>query len=329
MGQRGDALHVVTGAFGYSGRHLARRLLDAGVRVRTLTGHTDRADPFAGRVEVRPLSFRDPAALAESLRGAAVLYNTYWVRFDHGETTHRRAVENTLALFEAAAAAGVERVVHVSITNPSLDSPLPYFRGKAELEGALASICPSYAVLRPTVLFGGRDVLLNNIAWILRRFPVFGVPGDGSYGIQPIHVEDLVTLAVEHGRSRDNVVLDAVGPETFSYVELVRLVRRAVGSRAPILPLPPALVLLAARALGLYVGDVVLTREEVDGLMAGLLVSDRPPTGVTRLTDWLPGQAEALGIAYANELARHFDRPGPGASPAPAAPAGARRARPS
>jgi uncharacterized protein YbjT (DUF2867 family) len=298
-------LHAVTGAFGYSGRHIADLLLTRGLRVCTLTGHPDRPDPFGGRVEVRTFGFDDPARMRDALSGVRVLYNTYWVRFAHGATSHARAVEHSRRLFEAAAGAGVERIVHVSITNPSLDSPLPYFKGKAEVERALAATGLSHAVLRPAVFFGGRDVLINNIAWLLRRLPVFGVV-PGEYGLQPIHVEDLARLAVEQGEGRSTVTLDAVGPEVLGFGELVRLVRRAIGSRALVAPVPPWLLLAASRLLGPLVGDVVLTGDEIAGLTSNLLVSKAPPTGTTRFTTWLGDHAGELGRAWANELTRHF-----------------------
>jgi NADH dehydrogenase len=298
-------VHAVTGAFGYSGRHIARLLLDQGAAVRSLTGHPDRPDPFGGRVEVRRFHFGDPARMCEALADVKVLYNTYWVRFAHGDSTHARAVENSRRLFQAAAEAGVERVVHVSITNPSLDSPLPYFKGKAEVEQALAGSGLSHAILRPAVFFGGRDVLINNIAWLLRRLPVFGVT-PGSYGLQPIHVEDMARLAVEQGQSRTTVTLDAVGPEALGFGELVHLVRRAVGSRALVAPVPPWLLLLASRLLGPFVGDVVLTADEVAGLTTNLLVSKAPPTAPTRFTEWLGEHAHELGLSWANEIDRHF-----------------------
>ena len=298
-------LHAVTGAFGYSGRHLTDLLLARGHPVRSLTGHPDRPDPFGGRVEVRRFEWEDPARLRAALAGVRVLYNTYWVRFAHGGTDHALAVERSRRLFRAAAEAGVERVVHVSITNPSPGSPLPYFKGKAEVEQALAATGLSHAILRPAVFFGGRDVLINNIAWLLRRLPLFGV-APGGYGLQPIHVEDLARLAVEQGESRTTLTMDAVGPEALGFEELVRLVRRAVGSRALVVPVPRALLLLASHLLGRVVGDVVLTADEVDGLSANLLVSKAPPTGSTRFTDWLAAHAHELGRAWANELQRHF-----------------------
>ena len=298
-------VHAVTGAFGYSGRHITELLLAQGKQVRSLTGHPDRPDPFAGRVEVRRFAFEDPARMPESLAGVRVLYNTYWVRFAHGGTDHALAVERSRLLFRAAAEAGVERIVHVSITNPSLDSPLPYFKGKAEVEQALAGTGLSHAILRPAVFFGGRDVLINNIAWLLRRLPVFGV-ARGGYGLQPVHVEDLARLAVEQGESRTTVTMDAVGPEALGFEELVGMVRRAVRSRALVAPVPRSLLLLASRLLGRVLGDVVLTADEVEGLTANLLVSNAPPTAPTRFTDWLGRHADELGRTWANELARHF-----------------------
>jgi NADH dehydrogenase len=299
------SVHAVTGAFGYSGLHLTRALLARGERVRNLTGHPDRPDPFGGAVEVVPFRFDDPAALVASLRDVRVLYNTYWVRFDHGASTFARAVERSRALFRAAAEAGVERVVHVSITNPAADSSLPYFRGKAQVEAALRETGLSHAILRPAVFFGGRDVLVNNIAWLLRRLPLFGIAG-GSYGLQPIHVDDFARLAVEHGGSRATVTLDAVGPEAPSFHELVRRVARAVGSRARILTVPRPGLLLAARAVGILVRDVVLTPDEVVGLSSNLLVSRGPPTAPTRFSEWLAASAGGLGVEWASELRRHY-----------------------
>ncbi len=303
-----NALHVVTGAFGYSGRYIAGRLLSAGRTVRTLTNSPDRPDPFRGRVEIRPLDFSDSRRLAESLRGAAALYNTYWVRFNHKGFCHSEAVENTLRLFDAAARACVRRVVHVSITNPSEDSPLEYFRGKARLERALRESGLSCAILRPAVLFGREDILINNIAWLLRRFPVFGIMGDGSYRLQPIYVDDMARLAIDQGRAADNVIIDAIGPETFTYRELVEAIGAIIGCRRRVVAISPGTGYRLARAIGRVVGDVLITREEIEGLMAGLLYVDAPPAGTTRLTDWARENAGTLGRRYASELARR--RPG-------------------
>ncbi len=299
-------LDVVTGAFGYTGRYVARRLLDRGKRVLTLTGHPGRENPFGERVRTAPFNFDRPEALRDSLRGARVLFNTYWVRFPYGRTTYDLAVDNTRTLIRAAEEAGVRRIVHISIANASAESPFPYFRGKGILEEAVRSSEMSYAILRPTVIFGAEGILINNIAWLLRRFPIFAVPGSGDYRLQPVYVEDVADMAVRAAESDANVVFDAVGPEIYSYNDLVGLIARVVGSRARLVHLPPGLVLAMAGVIGALVRDVVLTREEIDGLMAGLLVSREPPAGTTRLSEWLAQHADSVGVRYASELRRHY-----------------------
>ena len=306
---------LVTGAFSYSGSRIAELLIESGRDVRTLTHHPDREHPLRARVQASPYRFDDPAALVRSLEGIITLYNTYWVRFERGGTTFADAVANSRALFEAARRAGVARIVHVSIANPSTDSSLPYYSGKALVEQALATAGVSYAIVRPTFLFGGgRDILANNIAWILRRMPLFVVPGDGRYLVQPIHVDDLARICLQAAHGRGGVIVDAAGPDTISFEELVRAIRGALGRRTPILHAPPAAMAALARALGLVVRDVVLTADEIRGLTAGLLVSDQPALGQISFLEWLTEHGPTLGAAYANELDRHFRAADPGTS---------------
>jgi uncharacterized protein YbjT (DUF2867 family) len=294
-------LDVVTGAFSYTGSFIAQRLLDEGVRVRTLTRRDDPASPLHGKVETAPLQFADRAALVASLRGARCLYNTYWVRFERGGTTFDRAVRNSALLFEAAAEAGVERIVHVSVTNPSEDSPLPYFRGKAQVERALASAGPACAIVRPTLVFGTRDILVNNIAWILRRFPVFVVPGDGSGRVQPISAEDVAEIAV----TAEGTV-DAAGPEEYTFDEIVRAVGAAIGCRRRLVHAQPRVALALGAVVGAVRRDVILTRDELEGLHVSLLVSHEPPRGRESFREWLERNGAGLGRAYVSELARNF-----------------------
>jgi uncharacterized protein YbjT (DUF2867 family) len=297
---------AVTGVFSYSGKYIAHRLLARGEEVVTLTNHPNRPDPFEGKIKVYPLNFLDESELIKNLKGVDTLYNTYWIRFDKGSNTQPAAVENTKRLVQAAAKASVKRIVHISITNPSADSHLPYFWGKAANEEAVTKSGMSYGILRPTVLFGKEDILINNIAWLLRRLPVFGLPGNGSYKLQPVYVDDLAELAVEVGHKDENIIWDAVGPDIFTFKEMVQRIGGSIGYARPLLPLPPRLALLAAQFLSLFVNDVILTAEEVDGLMAGLLVSEEKPRCKTRLEDWLRANREQVGAKYASELGRHF-----------------------
>lgn len=302
--QPGGDFDVVTGAFGYTGKHIARRLLATGRRIKTLTAHPQSANTPDGSLEIAPFNFDRPDDLAKSLEGATCVVNTYWVRFDYRGVTHERAVENSRTLIRAAARAGVHRFVQVSITNASEDSPLPYFRGKASVERAVRESGLSFAIVRPTVIFGFEDILLNNIAWMLRKFPVFAIPGTGEYRLQPIFVEDFAAIVVEAMGDRRNSTIDAIGPETFTFNELVKLLADATGSTAHMIHTSPQMALALAKMIGWFTRDVTLTRDEVLGLMANLLVSSDPPNGKTRLSVWLNENSDSIGLAYASELAR-------------------------
>lgn len=297
---------AITGPYSYSGKYIARRLLAAGHQLIGLTNHPDRGGSFGAKLPHHPLAFDDAPALSAALRGCDVLVNTYWIRFDRGGTTHAAAVGNSERLLQAALMARVRRIVHISITNPSPDSRLPYFAGKAAVEGAIQASGLSYAILRPTVLFGLEDILVNNIAWLLRSFPVFIVPGKGDYRLQPVYVDDVAALAVHALESSGTAVIDAVGPDILSFRQMVQVVGNAIGRPRPIVRCPVPLFRLLPRLLGPLLGDVILTDDEIDGLMAGLLVSRQPSPCPTSLAGWLAENAAAVGRRYASELERHY-----------------------
>lgn len=297
---------VVTGALSYTGRFTARLLLERGHRMRTLTHHVDRANPFGERVHVFPYNFDRPEELRRSLEGASTFINTYWVRFPRGSANFETAVRNSRALIEAARDAGVRRIVQVSIANPSLESALGYYRGKALVEQAVRESGMSYAIVRPTVIFGAEDILINNIAWFVRRFPVFAIPGSGRYGVRPIYVEDMARVLADAVEGQGNSIVDAVGPETFAFEELVRLIGRSVGRGARCVHVPTAMAYAATLMTGWAVRDVVLTWEEYAGLMGNLLVTSGPAAGETRLSEWLVENRERVGMRYASEVGRHF-----------------------
>jgi uncharacterized protein YbjT (DUF2867 family) len=298
-------LNVVTGAFGYSGSHITRRLLSRGLKVKTLTAHPARTNPFGDAVEVAPFNFDHPEALAKSLEGATTVFNSYWVRFPYRGMTFERAVANVKALIEASKRVRLRRFVHLSITNASSDSPLPYFRGKGILENALIESGLSYAIIRPAQMFGGEgEILTNNIAWLLRKFPVFAIPGDGNYRIQPVHVDDVAEIAVNAAAETHNLEIDAVGPQVFTFNELVSLIAQTIRSRARVIHVNPSIALILATVIGKIMRDVPLTRDEIHGLMANLLVSHAPPTAPTRLSQWLADNADAIGARYHSELAK-------------------------
>jgi uncharacterized protein YbjT (DUF2867 family) len=299
-------LDVVTGAFSYTGRYIARRLLSQERRVRTLTNHPKRPGAEDIKVDVAPLQFADRTALVESLRGADVLYNTYWVRFRHGRMGFGEAIANTRMLIGAAAEAGVRKIVHISVSNPSADSPLDYYAGKARTEEIVRGSGLQWAIVRPTLVFGTEDILINNIAWLLRRMPMFVIPGHGTYRVQPVAAEDVAEIATWAAEQTDNITLDAAGPDTMTYAELVEGIAIAVGRRPHLVVMPPRLTLWAADLISRYMHDVMLTRQELQGLMDELLVSAEKPRGTRRIDNWLLTNADLVGRSYASELDRHW-----------------------
>jgi uncharacterized protein YbjT (DUF2867 family) len=300
-------LNVVTGSFGYIGRYITRHLLDQGEQVRTVTTHPNKTNPFGEQVEAFPYAFDRPEQLVETLRGATTLYNTYWIRFEHGGKTFKEAVDNTAVLFNSAKQAGIQKIVHISVTQASLDSSLPYYRGKAQQEKLVKETGLDYCIIRPTLVFGKEDILVNNIAWLLRKFPVFPIFGDGNYTVQPIFVGDLAQIASECANSSGQKVIDAIGPDEFTYEELVTLLASQIKPDVKLIHIPPALGIALGKIIGFTVGDVILTMDEARGLMSSLLTSSQKPDGTMHFSEWLAPNKEVIGQRYTSELNRHFN----------------------
>ena len=303
-------LDLVTGAFGFTGRAIAERLLADGRQVRTLTRRTGVGDPLADRVDVRGFGGGTEAELVDAFEGVETLYNTYWVRFPRGDDTFEAAIVRSEAMLAAARRAGVRRIVHVSVVNAATDAETPYVRAKAVLEAIVRASTLDWVIVRPTLTYGSGDILINNLAWALRRLPVYGLPGRGRYTVQPVHVNDVARICVEAGTRLAGTTIDAAGPEILRYRELVELVRRSIGSRALVLPMPHAAVHAAARLLGPLLRDVVLTRDEIRELTSSLLTSHEPPLGVIRISNWVVDHAASLGRRWSSELARNYTRGG-------------------
>lgn len=299
---------AVTGSFGFTGQALTEQLLAAGNEVVTLSRRSGAGHPLASRVRVQPFDTSRPDELAASLQGVETLFNTYWIRFPRGSATFEGAVARSAALLAAARAAGVRRVVHVSVVNAEPDAETPYVRAKAALEGVVRASGLEWTIVRPTLTYGTDDILINNLAWALRRLPVYGIPGRGRYTVQAVHVDDVARICVEAASGPAGAIVDAAGPETMEYRELVDRVRSAIGSRSLVVPMPATVVLAAARLLGLVVRDVVLTGDEIRELTSSLLTSHEPPRGRIRLSDWLPANADELGRRWSSELARNYGK---------------------
>ena len=300
-----DNIAVVTGAFSYTGSAVARSLIARGYTVRTLTNRTSPVhDPGPG-VEAFPLQFAEPERLEQAMRGAEIFVNTYWVRYPGVGVSFDSAVRNTGVLLNAARAAGVRRTVQVSVSNPSLDSPLAYYRGKAQVEELVRALGTSYAIVRPTLVVGPKDILVDNIAWFLRRFPLFALPGSGRYRLQPVTLDDAGEIIAEAALATEDMTVDAAGPEVMTFRDLVEAIAAAVGRHPPIISVPPTVALALLRAVGWAVGEVILSREELEGLATELLVSREPPRGAHSVRDWLRDHGDDLGRSYTSEIGRH------------------------
>ena len=297
---------IVTGAFGYIGKYIARHLLQQGEQVATISTHPGNPNPFGDSVKAFPYAFDRPDLLTGHMRGAATLYNTYWVRFEQYGASFSQAARNTTTLFECAKQAGLQKIVHISVTNASTSSNLPYYAGKGLQEKALINCGLPYSIVRPTLVFGDEDILVNNIAWLVRKFPLFPVFGDGQYRLQPVFVADLADIAVESAHRPGSETIDAIGPEKYTFEDFVRLIARTIKPQEILFHVPPALGIVLGQLVGLAVGDIILTRDELQGLMANLLTSEQPPNGRTRFSEWLMASRRTIGTTYTSERRRHF-----------------------
>ena len=299
-------MNVVTGSFGYIGKYITQELLNQGHVVNTITTHPHKPNPFGDKVKASSYNFEDPVKLAASLRGCETLFNTYWVRFDYRQWSFNKALENTNILFNCAKKAGVKKIVQISVTNPSEEDDLPYYQGKAQQEKILRELGVDYAIVRPTLVFGKEDILVNNIAWTIRNFPVVPIFGSGRYQVQPIFVEDLARIAVEISQISGSQTIDAVGPEIYTYESFLRLIACELNRKITFVYTPPNVGIFLGNLIGLFVRDVVLTKDELRGLMDNKLTSPQKPNGTTQFSEWLHSNKELIGTKYTSELKRHF-----------------------
>jgi len=300
-------MELVTGSFGYIGKYITQKLLEMGYEVKTITTHPDKPNPFGEKVAASRYNFENPDQLTQYLAGCETLYNTYWVRFNYRQWSFDKALENTKILFNCAKRAGIKKIVHISVTNPIENDNLPYYKGKALQETALRELGIDYAIVRPSLVFGKEDILVNNIAWTIRKFPVVPIFGSGKYRVQPIFVEDLASIAVEASSAAGSQTLDAIGPETFTYDEFLELIARELNRNIYFVHTSPLMGIALGKLIGLFVKDVILTKDELRGLMVNKLISTQDPNGKTLFSDWLRNNRHSLGTEYTSELERHFN----------------------
>jgi uncharacterized protein YbjT (DUF2867 family) len=300
-----ERIAVVTGAYSYTGAAVARSLIQRGYTVRTLTNRSVPIGEPGATLETYKLQFGDIDSLVSAMAGADVFVNTYWVRYPYVGTQFDQAIRNSGVLFAAAREAGVRRIVQVSVSNASLQSPLAYYQGKAQVEALLRQSGVSYAIVRPTLVVGEHDILVNNIAWFLRRFPIFAMPGDGSYRLQPVTLHDTAEIIADVAIATEDMTVDAAGQEIVTFAELVRQIAAAVGRTPRIVSFPENVSQMLLDLVGKAMGEVILSYEEFAGLKTEMLVSRETPRGTQDVGAWLKDNGASLGQRYASELRRH------------------------
>jgi uncharacterized protein YbjT (DUF2867 family) len=298
---------LITGASGFIGGAITDQLIDRAT-IRSLTSHPHK-NRFAARVRSFPYDFDQPTRMAEAFRGVDVFVNSYYVRFNYGDETFELAVDRTRDLIAQAQAAGVRKIVHVSVSNADERSDLPYYSNKGRIERLVRDSGVDYTILRPTLVVGRGDILVNNIAFFLRHLPVFTIFGRGDYRAQPTDVDAFAAVAVDAiGGDHHGQTVPVAGPNDWTFRDMVRAIRAAVGSRSLIVHAPAAVALAGLKVAGLLLGDVVLTSDEVKGLTREYLYAEQPLRRGAGFAEWLAGDgvASALGRRYESELARHF-----------------------
>lgn len=306
--------NLITGAFSFSGRYIAEELLKLGEHVETLTGHPNPKNPHYDQIIVKPYNFDDFDALIESFRGIDTFYNSYWIRFPYKGMNWKKAIENCNKLFKACKIAGVKKIVHISVTNCTVDSPYSYFRGKALVEELLKKCGVPYTILRVAWFYEDGDILVNDVAWLLRHLPVFGLFEYGTYKLQPISAKSLAKLAVESRYQGEktinqNKIINAIGPETYTWKEFVLAINKTMGSKTLIVPFPGftgIVPIIASTILGMALHDRLLTLEEIKSLEDNLCLTTDQPVGKRSFKKWLRRNSKLIGLEWHNEVKRHY-----------------------
>ena len=294
---------VITGAFSYTGAAVSQELLRRGYSIHSLTNRQPLQKDNA--ISSAPLRFERDYLKGE-LGGANTFVNTYWVRLPYAGQSFASAVKNSKMLIDAAVSAGVKRIIQVSVSNAEDGKNLGYYAGKAEVDAYVRQCGIPFTIVRPTFIVGQADVLTNNIAWLLRRFPIFLIPGNTSHRLQPILLDDAAHIIADAVEYQGNQEVDAAGPDIMSFAEYVELVANGCNLKRPMIRVPEGLSLGFLQAIQPLLQDIILTREELLGLKQELLISHKPPLGKDSVAKWLQVHGDKLGHQYTNDIYRHF-----------------------
>ncbi|MBM3611978.1 MAG: complex I NDUFA9 subunit family protein, partial [Alphaproteobacteria bacterium] len=272
-------LVTIFGGSGFVGRYVARRMAQAGWRVRVAVRRPNeaifvRTYGVPGQVEPVACNIRDDASVAAALSGAEACVNCVGILAEAGANRFDAVhAEGAGRIARAAAAAGVGRLVHVSAIGADPEGPSAYAQSKAAGEAAVRAAFPAAVILRPSIIFGPEDQFFNRFAAMTRSSPVLPVVG-GATRFQPVHVDD-VAAAAEHAIRAGAApgIYELGGPEALSFADLMRRMLVEIRRRRIVLDLPfwvarPIATVLdgvQAATLGL-VRNGMLTRDQLRSL---------------------------------------------------------------
>jgi len=275
---------LVLGGSGFVGSSLCEKLVersggaDGRIVVPTRRPARARHIQLLPTVEVAPWNPDDDAQLDALVRGRDAVVNLIAILHGSEAELRRVHVELPARLARACAKGGVKRVIHVSALGAAPDAPSRYLRSKAAGEAALMNAPLDLVVLRPSVMFGERDHLMNRFAALQRVFPVIPLAG-ALARLQPVWVEDVAAAIIRSLElRRGGEIIECVGPAVYTLRELVELAGRWSGRPRRVVPLPDALGRLQALLLELLPGEPLMSRDNLDSLKVPAVASGHMPT---------------------------------------------------
>ena len=269
-------LVTIFGGSGFLGRHTVRALARQGWRIRVACrkpnmGFFLRPLGQVGQIALSKCDVTDPVQVAEAVRGADAVVNLVGVLFGDFESAHVTAPE-TIA--QAAQAAGVKALVHVSALGADSESDSAYAVSKAEGETRLRAAFPAATILRPSIVFGPEDGFFNKFAGLARFLPFLPLIGGGKTLFQPVFVGDVaaaIAAALDNPAAQGRTY-ELGGPTRYSFRQLMEIVLRETGRKRLLLPVPFGLAMIKAVFLQLA-PNPLLTPDQVKLLKTDNVVS--------------------------------------------------------
>lgn len=262
---------LLTGASGFLGREVLRRLLAAGNEVVALSRSPRRAEVAPGVIQLAA-DVASPEWHSWSERCAAAIHLAGVIREmprrgDSFDRSNRAGAESVVM---ACRKSGIRRLVHISALGADRGAATAFLRSKWQAEEAVRRSGLAWTILRPSLIFGPGDRFSAAVAGALRRLPVFPVFGSGAYVLQPVsvaEVADAVVAAVDIGACAGEVV-EIGGPEVITYIEAVRRTAAALGLRRSLVHVPVGLARFAVGVLQ-WLPHPPITRDQLTMLLAG------------------------------------------------------------